>query len=191
MYSDTLQCVIFHLSQWRVNSYDLLCDTIFWTNLYLGEEVTTMYIRWLSVDVNTVTALIPPSTLVVSCTVKITVFIISSREFHGKLIMSTCSSKTLQQSVDTVHWHFLHWTDCSGGRTRSCHSFENPLSSLIHHYQLRNELFLVHTKTQYRGLQILPHSQSSSYQNSLNYPSYFSVWQSSLHQHWSYHSKHQ
>ena len=51
-YSDTWQCIVFYLSQWRVNSYELLCDTIFWTNLHLTKEYTACTLRWLSVDVN-------------------------------------------------------------------------------------------------------------------------------------------
>ena len=77
MHSDTLQFVVFYLSQWRVNSYELLCDTIFWTDLHLPEEYITIYIRWLSVNVNMVTAtMIPPFTPMTGCTLTTPLIII-------------------------------------------------------------------------------------------------------------------
>ena len=65
VYSYTLQCVVFYLSQRRTNSYKLLCDAIFWANLHLTEEYIVTdapNIRWLLVDVNEATVTVPPST---------------------------------------------------------------------------------------------------------------------------------
>ena len=36
----------------RVNNYELLCDTIFWTNFHLTKEVKIAYKRLFIVDVN-------------------------------------------------------------------------------------------------------------------------------------------
>ena len=121
-YSDTLQFVVFYLSQWRVNSYKSLYGTIFWTNFHLTEEYvyTAIYIRWLCVDVNVVTVIVPPSTVIVSCTVTapVVIIIIWSAEFHiityipasarHKPITTYSSKPSNMQSVGTLHWHFLH-----------------------------------------------------------------------------------
>ena len=69
-YSDTWQCVVFYLSQWIVN--ELLCDAILGTNLHLSEEYKWICIRLLSVDVNLITIIVPPSSLIWSCTVTTT-----------------------------------------------------------------------------------------------------------------------
>ena len=97
-YSDTWQCAVLYLSQWRVNSYELLGDAILGTNLYLIQEYLATYVRWLCVDINTITAFIPPSTSTWSCTVTIIpiIIIIWSRELHAIMVdkpISTYSSK--------------------------------------------------------------------------------------------------
>ena len=81
-------------------SYELLFDTIFWTNLHLTEEYFSTYKRWLIVDVNVATKIEPPSTLKMSCTVTtpLIIIIIWSREFHPIVwvrckIITTYSSK--------------------------------------------------------------------------------------------------
>ena len=44
---------------------ELFCVTIFRTNLHLREEYTAIiYIRWLYIDGNVGTAIVPPSTLI-------------------------------------------------------------------------------------------------------------------------------
>jgi len=82
-------CSVLSHNEDKVNSYELLGDAILGTNLHFNEEYIATYIRWLSVNVYVETFAVPPSTLIVSCTVITTVFIIItiwSREPHTTII---------------------------------------------------------------------------------------------------------
>ena len=142
-------CSICHDKE-LVNSYELLCDTIFWTNLHLSEEYPGTCIRWLCVDVNAVTAIVPPSTLRTSCAVTTTlvIIIIWSRELHPiqwvrcKIVCSTYSSKP--SNSQWILFTATSYTKLIGNR--SCYIIDIPFSSPIDLFVLSNSFLAIHTK---------------------------------------------
>ena len=88
------------------SEYELVSDTILGTDLHLSEEYILTYMRWLCVGVGMVTGIVPPSTLVGSCTVTTTILIIVivwSTELHpimiGKPVITYSSKPSNSQWV--------------------------------------------------------------------------------------------
>ena len=66
------------------SEYELVSDTILGTDLHLSEDCIDLYNRLLSVGIDIVTAIVPPSTVVLSCTVTtiLIIVIVWSAELH-------------------------------------------------------------------------------------------------------------
>ena len=95
------------------SEYELVSDAVLETDLHLSEYHVRSYIRWLVININVLAIIIPPSTVVVSCTIKATMFIIVvvwSTNFIPLWGLaenkSSPSPVNLQQSVGILHWHF-------------------------------------------------------------------------------------
>ena len=78
LYSDMCSVV----SVTMKNEYELVSDAVLGTDLH---QYTTNYIRWFSVGVDIATVIVPPYTIVISCTVTtapLTIVIIWSTKLH-------------------------------------------------------------------------------------------------------------
>jgi len=88
--------------------YELVSDVVLGTDLHLRlEEYIAIYNRWLSVGVDIVTVIVPPSTLVASCTVTTTpliVVIVWSTKLHSIQWMSCKPISTFSSKPSNRQW---------------------------------------------------------------------------------------
>ena len=94
------------------SEYELVSDTILGTDLHLSEGNTVRYLMWLSICVDEMTAIVPPSTVVCNCT-GITIFVIViiwSGELHPIQCMTCKLISTFSSEPSNSQWVFFTGT---------------------------------------------------------------------------------